>query len=70
MIGKVVRMLVGRSIARRNGFSGAAGAAAGLIGPVVLMKVGGAIASRRKAAKALRREREAPRYVEPVTAPR
>ncbi len=67
MIGKVVRMLVGRSVARRNGLSGAAGAAAAVIAPAVLSKLGGAVARRRAAKKAARREREAPRYVGPIT---
>ena len=69
MIGKVVRMLVGRSIARKNGFSGAAGAAAALIAPAVLKRIGKAVKKRRSAAKARRQEREAPKYVGPVTDP-
>lgn len=69
MIGKLLRMLLGRSIARRNGLSGAAGAAAALIAPVVLKRVGKTVRKRRSAAKARRREREAPKYVGPVTDP-
>ena len=64
MIGKVVQMLVGRSVARRRGFSGAAGAAVGLLAPIVLKKAGGAIAKRRAAKKALREEERAPKYLD------
>ena len=63
MIGKVVRMLVGRSIARKRGFSGAAGAAIGLLAPVVLKRAGKAVARRRAAKK----ERQAPKYLENIS---
>ena len=69
MIGKVVRMLVGRSISRRNGYSGTAGAAAALLAPFVLKTVGKAVKKRRTAAKQRRREREAPTYVGQITDP-
>jgi hypothetical protein len=67
MIGKVMRILVGRSVARRNGFSGLAGAAVGLLAPVVIKKASGAISKRRKAKKQRREERDMPKYVGPVT---
>jgi hypothetical protein len=67
MISKVVRMFIGRSVARRNGFSGFAGAAVALIAPVVLKKAGGAISRKRAAKKARREEERMPKYVGPVT---
>ena len=66
MIGKVVRMLVGRSIARKRGFSGAAGAMVALLAPVVLKKAGSAIAKRRAAKKARREEQRAPKYLDKI----
>ena len=66
MIGKVVRMLVGRSIARKRGYSGAAGAAVALLAPVVLKKAGRAIAKRRAAKKARRQEQRAPKYLDKI----
>ncbi len=67
MIGKVVRMLVGRSLARRRGFSGAAGAAAGLIAPIVLKRAGEAIAKRRAVKRKEKAEREAPKYLDQIS---
>jgi len=66
MIGKVVRMLVGRSIARKRGFSGAAGAAVALLAPVILKKAGGVIAKRRAAKKVRREEQRAPKYIDKI----
>ena len=66
MIGKVVRMLVGRSIARKRGYSGAAGAAIGLIAPVVLKRAGRAVAKRRAARREAKREQRAPKYVDRI----
>jgi hypothetical protein len=67
MIGKIVRMLVGRSIARKNGFSGAAGAAAGLLGPIVLKQAGSLLKKRRSVARQRRKERDAPKYLDSIT---
>jgi hypothetical protein len=66
MIGKVVRMMVGRSMARRRGFSGAAGAALGLLAPIVLKKVGGALSRQRAAKKARREEQRAPKFIDKI----
>ncbi len=67
MIGKVVRMLVGRSLARKRGFSGAAGAAAGLIAPFVLKKAGKLVKRGGSAAAEKRRRRREPEYLGPLT---
>ncbi len=67
MIGKVIRILVGRSIAKKHGYNGWAGAAAGLIAPTVLKKGGSLIKKRRAAAKEARRRREEPVYLPPLT---
>ena len=63
MIGKVVRMLVGRSMARRRGLSGAAGAAAGLLAPIVLRRVGSLLAKKGSVAREARRRRREPNYL-------
>lgn len=63
MIGKMVRMLIGRSLARKRGLSGAAGAAAGLLAPLVLKRAGSLIASGGKAAVRARRRRREPTYL-------
>jgi hypothetical protein len=62
MIGKVVRALAGRSVARRHGMSGAAGAAAGLLAPLAI-KAGMSLISKagHRAADA-RRVRKGPDY--------
>jgi hypothetical protein len=67
MIGKVVRMLVGRSMARKRGFSGAAGAAAGLLAPFVLKKAGSLARRGGSAAIEARRRRRAPTYLGPLS---
>lgn len=67
MIGKIVRMLVGRSIAKKRGFSGAAGAAAGLAAPFVLKRAGSMVRKGGSAAAEARRRRRAPRYLGPIT---
>jgi hypothetical protein len=67
MIGKVVRMLVGRSMARKRGFSGAAGAAAGLLAPFVLRRAGSMLAKRRSIAREARRERREPKYLDRIS---
>ncbi len=63
MIGKLIRMLVGRSLAKKRGYSGVAGAAAGLLAPVVLKKVGSLAHKGGSAAVRKRRERRAPKYI-------
>jgi hypothetical protein len=67
MIGKVVRMLVGRSMARSRGYSGVAGAAIALVAPVLVRRAGKAVAKRTAARREAKREREAPQFVEPIT---
>ena len=63
MIAKVVRMLVGRSLARKRGYGGAAGAAAGLLAPFILKHA--ASLARRTGAGLLeaRRQRRSPVYL-------
>lgn len=63
MIGKLVRMLVGRSMARKRGLSGAAGAAAGLLAPLVIKQAGSLLANGSKAAVRARRRRREPTYL-------
>jgi hypothetical protein len=64
MIGKIIRMLVGRSMAKKRGYSGVAGAAAGLLAPA-LIKHGASLAHKGgSAALAARRRRRAPRYMQ------
>lgn len=64
MIGKLIRALVGRSVARKHGMSGAAGAAAGLIAPFVVKKGASLLASGGHRALEARRRRRAPRYID------
>jgi len=64
MIGKLIRALVGRSIARKRGFSGAAGAAAGLLVPYVIGKGASLLAKGGRHAIEARRRRTAPRYLD------
>lgn len=62
MIGKLVRALAGRSVARSHGMSGAAGAAAGLLAPLAI-KAGASLLSRGGARVAnARRVRRGPTY--------
>ena len=63
MIGKLIRMLIGRRLAKKRGLSGAAGAAAGLIAPVVIKKVGSVAVKGGSAALSRRRQRRAPKYI-------
>jgi hypothetical protein len=67
MIGKIVRMLVGRSMARKRGLSGAGGAAAGLVAPFVLKRAGSLVRKGGAAAAEARRRRRAPKYLGPIT---
>lgn len=71
MIGKLIRMLIGRSVAQKRGINGWAGAAAALIAPA-LIKKGGSILKKRKHARDERREIErGPHYLErPIGLPR
>lgn len=64
MIGKLIRALVGRSMARKRGLSGAAGAVAGLIAPFVLKKGASLLAKGGHKAVEARRRRRAPRYLD------
>lgn len=66
MIGKIVRMLVGRSLARSRGFSGAAGIVAGLVAPVLIKRGAGMLAKGAGAARQKRRERRAPKYLDRI----
>jgi len=71
MIGKLIRMLVGRSVAKKRGINGWAGAAAALIAPAVIKK-GGSMLKKRKEERDERREIErGPHYLErPIGLPR
>lgn len=65
MIGKVARMVIGRTLARRGGMGGPAGMAAGLLAPIVIKAVGRMLAKGgRKAADArrMRNPKHPPRY--------
>ena len=64
MIGKLIRALVGRSVARKHGLSGAAGAATGLIAPFVIRKGASLLARGGHRAVEARRRRRAPRYLD------
>jgi hypothetical protein len=63
MIGKLIRALVGRSMARKRGFSGAAGAAAGLLAPLVIKRGAGLARKGGAAAIEARRRRRTPTYM-------
>jgi hypothetical protein len=63
MIGKLVRMFIGRSMAKKRGYSGAAGAAAGLLAPIVLKQAGSMIAKGGSKARQARRRRREPKYL-------
>ncbi len=63
MIGKAIGMFVGRSLAKKRGLSSAAGAAAGLIAPSVLKRIGAAALKSGGAAIEARRQRRAPKYL-------
>ena len=57
MIGKVARMMAGRSVARKFGYSAGAGAVAGLLAPFVIRR---ALSLVGKAGKAAVKSRERP----------
>ena len=60
MIGKVARMMAGRSVARKLGYGAGAGAVAGLLAPFVIRK---ALSLAGKAGKSVAKARRRP--VEP-----
>jgi nitrate/nitrite transporter NarK len=66
MIGKMMRMVVGRRLAQRHGFNGLAGAAVGLLAPIVLRKAGGFVARKRAARKERKREERMPKYIDKI----
>ncbi len=63
MVGKVIGMFVGRSLAKKRGLNSAAGAAAGLIVPAVLKRIGTVAVKSGGAAIQARRQRRAPKYL-------
>jgi hypothetical protein len=63
MIGKVARMMAGRSLARKRGLSGGAGAVAGLLAPFVLKRVFSLMAKAGSAAADARRRGKGPKYL-------
>jgi hypothetical protein len=66
MIGKLIRMLVGRSMAKKRGYSGLAGAAAGLIAPTLIKHGASLIGKTGSAALAVRRRRREPNFLPSV----
>jgi hypothetical protein len=63
MIGKVARMLAGRSLAKKKGYSGGAGAVAGLMAPFVMKRVFSLIGKAGGAAAKAKRRRSRPKYL-------
>ena len=63
MIGKVARMLAGRSVARKRGYSAGAGAVAGLLAPFVIKRVLSLMGKVGSAAADARRRRKGPEYL-------
>ena len=63
MIGKVARMIAGRSLARKRGYGGGAGAVAGLLAPFVVKRVISLIGKAGGAAADVRRRRKGPKYL-------
>lgn len=63
MIGKLTRILVGRSVARKRGYNAAAGAAAGFFAPYVLKGGAHLIGKAGSAVKNARRRRRGPEYL-------
>jgi hypothetical protein len=63
MIGKVARMMAGRSLARKRGFSGGAGAVAGLLAPFIVKRAFSLIGKAGGAAADARRRRKGPKYL-------
>ncbi len=67
MIGKVARMMAGRSVARKLGYSAGAGAVAGLLAPFVIKKTLSLIGKAGKAAANSRRRPVEPEYGKPLS---
>ena len=63
MIGKVTRMLAGRSVAKKRGYSAGAGAVAGLLAPFVIKRVFSLLGKAGGAAADARRRRKGPKYL-------
>ncbi len=66
MIGKVARMMAGRSVARKLGYSAGAGAVAGLIAPFVIRKTLSLVGKAGKAAVKSRQRPVEPEYGKPL----
>jgi hypothetical protein len=62
MIGKVARMMAGRSLARKFGYSAGAGAVAGLLAPFVIRKALSLVGKAGKAAVKSRQGAVEPEY--------
>ncbi len=63
MIGKVARMAIGRSMARKRGYGAGAGAVAGLLAPFVIKRVLSLLGKAGGAAADSRRRRKGPKYL-------
>ena len=66
MIGKLIRIYVGRKLAVKRGYSGMAGAVAGLLAPRLIKRLGGLARKSGSAALERRRERRAPKYLKRI----
>jgi hypothetical protein len=62
MIGKVARMMAGRTVARKLGYGAGAGAVAGLVVPFVIRKALSLVGKAGKAAANSRRRPAEPEY--------
>lgn len=69
MIGKLIRMLVGRSLAKKRGYSGLAGAAAGLLAPTVIKHGASLIGKTASAAFGGHRREQDPNYLRSAISP-
>lgn len=70
MIGKIARMLAGRSLAKKRGYGGGAGAVAGLLAPFVVKKAFSLMGKAGSAAADARRRRKGPDYLgQPLSGP-
>jgi hypothetical protein len=67
MIGKLIRALVGCSMAKRRGYSGYAGAAAGLLAPLVIRRSASMVRRGGSAAMEARRRRRTPKYLRRIS---
>ena len=66
MIGKLIRIYVGRKVAQKHGYSGVVGALAGLVAPKLVKRIGSLARKSGSAALERRRERRAPRYLKRI----